>query len=192
MFKDSLQIDVKILAKYSRYIASQDSLVGDIPMIKKLHSGGVIYKSAEKELEIPLRVMSAEVAVTMDDVYGFNLEKLCLDIYEYAQSFLKDITKTLFSTLSQVTDFTGNVIDGKSKGVSHEVLIEMLEKIHINFDQEGNPLLPSIVIHPDMAKSFEKLKADEDLYKPRIDEIINRKREAYYAEKGCRGLSRID
>lgn len=192
MFKDSLQIDVKILAKYSRYIASQDSLVGDIPMTKKLHSGGVIYKSAEKELEVPLGVMSAEVAVTMDDVYGFNLEKLCLDIYEYAQSFLKDMTKSMFSTLSQVTDFTGNVIDGKGKGVSHEMLIEMLEKIHIDFDQDGNPLLPSIVIHPDMANSFEKLKSDEDLYKPRIDEIINRKREAYYAEKGCRGLSRID
>lgn len=192
MFKDSLQIDVKILAKYSRYIASQDPLVGGIPMTKKLHSGGVIYKSAEKELEVPLGVMSAEVAVTMDDVYGFNLEKLCLDIYEYAQSFLKDMTKTMFSTLSQVTDFTGNVIDGKGKGVNHEMLIEMLEKIHIDYDQEGNPLLPSIVIHPDMAKSFEKLKADEDLYKPKIDEIINRKREAYYAEKGCRGLSKID
>jgi len=43
-----------------------------------------------------------------------------------------------------------------------------------------------------MAKSFEKLKSDEELYKSRYDEIINRKREAYYAEKGCRGLSRID
>jgi hypothetical protein len=192
MFKDSLQIDVKILAKYSRYIVSQDSLVGDIHMTKKLHSGGVIYKSAEKELEVPLGVMSAEVAVTMDDVYGFNLEKLCLDIYEYAQSFLKDMTKTMFSTLSQVADFTGNVIDGKGKGVSYEMLIDMLEKIHIDFDQDGNPLLPSIVIHPDMAKSFEKLKADEDLYKPRIDAIINRKREAYYAEKGRRRLSRFD
>lgn len=98
----------------------------------------------------------------------------------------------MFSTLTQVTDFTGNVVDGKGKGLSHEMLIEMLEKIHIDFDQDGNPLLPSIVIHPDMAKNFEKLKADEDLYKSRFDEIINRKRDAYYAEKGCRGLSRID
>lgn len=192
MFRDSLQIDAKILAKYSRYIASQDALVGEIPVIKKLHSGGVIYKSADKELEVPLGVMSAEIAVIMDDVLGFNLEKLCMEIYEYSQSILKDMTTTMFSTLFQVTDFTGNVVDGKGKGVSFEMLIEMLEKIHIDFDQEGNPLLPSIVIHPDMAKSFEKLIADESTYKPIIDEIINRKREAYYAEKGCRGLSRID
>jgi hypothetical protein len=192
MFKDSLEIDAKILAKYSRYIISQDPVVGDISMIKKIHSGGVIYKSAEKELAVPLGVMSAEMAITMDDVYGFNMEKICLDIYEYAQTFLQDITKTMFSTISQVSDFTGNVIDGKGKGVTHELLIEMLEKIHIDFDRDGNPIMPSIVIHPDMAKTFEKLKADEGLYKSRIDKIINRKREAYYAEKGRRGLSRID
>lgn len=192
MFKETLEADVKILAKYSRYLAAQDPLVSDIPVTKKLHSGGVIYKSDEKELEIPLGMMSAEVIVAIDDVYDFNLEKTCTDIYEYAESFLRDMTKTMLSTLSQVTDFTGNVVDGKGKGISHEMLIEMLEKIHIDFDQEGNPLLPSIFIHPDMAKNFEKLKADEDQYKSRIDEIINRKREAYYAEKGCRGLSRID
>jgi len=192
MFKESLEADVKILAKYSKYIHSLDPLVGDIPFTRKLHSGGVIYRSEEKKLEIPLGMMSAEVSITVDDVYNFNLEKICIDIYEYAESFLKDITKTMFSTLSQVTDFTGNVVDGKGKGINHEMLLEMLEKIHIDFDQEGNPLFPSIVMHPDMAKNFEKLKSDEELYKPRYDEIINRKREAYYAEKGRRGLSRID
>ena len=192
MFKESLEADVKILAKYSKYIHSLDPLVGDIPFTRKLHSGGVIYGSEEKKLEIPLGMMSAEVSITVDDVYNFDLEKICIDIYEYAESFLKDMTKTMLSTLSQVTDFTGNVVDGKGKGVSHEMLLEMLEKIHIDFDQEGNPLFPSIVIHPDMAKNFEKLKSDEDFYKPRYDEIINRKREAYYAEKGSRGLSRID
>jgi hypothetical protein len=192
MFKETLETDVKILGKYSKYIISLDPLVGDIPSAKKLHSGGVIYRSEEKKLEIPLGMMSSEVSLTVADVYNFNLEKICTDIYEFAQGFLRDMTKTMFATLSQVTDFTGNVIDGKGKGVSHEMLLEMLEKIHIDFDEAGNPQFPSLVIHPDMAKSFEKLKSIEELYKSRYDEIINRKREAYYAEKGCRGLSRID
>src|SRR6266480_3181405 len=115
MFKETLEADVKILAKYTRYLVSQDPLVRDIPITKKLHSGGVIYKSKEKELEIPLGMMSAEVSITVDDVYNFNLEEICTDIYEYAESFLKDMTKTMFSTLQQVTDFTGNVLDGKGK-----------------------------------------------------------------------------
>lgn len=192
MFKETLEADMKIIGKYSKYIISLDPLVGDIPSAKKLHSGGVIYRSEEKKLEIPLGMMSSTVSLTVADVYNFNLEKICTDIYEFAGGFLSDMTKTMFATLSQVTDFTGNVIDGKGKGLSHEMLLEMLEKIHIDFDQEGNPLLPSIAIHPDMAKSFEKLKADEALYKVKFEEIITKKREAYYAEKGSRRLSRID
>lgn len=192
MFKETLEADVKILAKYSRYINSLDPLVGDIPITKKLHSGSVIYRSDKKKLEIPLEMMSAEVSITVDDVYNFNLEKICTEIYTFAETYLNSMKKMMFSNLTQVTDFTGNVIDGKGKGLSPEILLEMLEKIHIDFDQEGNPQLPSIVVHPDMAKNFEKLKSDEELYKPRFEEIINRKREAYYAEKGCRRLSRID
>lgn len=80
MFKETLEADVKILAKYSRYIVSQDPIVSDIPVTKKLHSGGVIYKSNEKEMEIPLGIMSAEVSITIDDVYDFNLEK---NLYRY-------------------------------------------------------------------------------------------------------------
>lgn len=192
MFKESMEADVKILAKYSRYLNSLDPLFGDIPITKKLHSGGVIYRSDKKKLEVPLEVMSAELSITLEDVDDFNLEKVCTEIYTFAETYLNSIKKMMFSNLSQLTDFTGNVIDGKGKGLNQEMLLQMLEKVHIDFDQDGNPQLPSIVVHPDMAKYFEKLKSDEELYKPRFEEIINRKREAYYAEKGCRRLSRID
>jgi hypothetical protein len=53
-------------------------------------------------------------------------------------------------------------------------------------------VLPTVVGHPDIAKIFEKLKSQESLYKTKFEEIINQKRKAYYAEKGCRRLSRID
>jgi len=192
MFNETLEADAKILRKYSEYIRSLDPIVGDIASTRKLHSGGVIYRSEQKKLAIPLGKMSAEVSVNVKDVFEFNLEKTCIDIYEFAESFLRDMTQTMFSTLSKVTDFTGNVVDGKGKGITHEMLLEMLEKIHIDFDQDGNPQLPSMIIHPDMAKAFEKLKSDEDMYKARYEEIITKKREAYYAEKGHRGLSRID
>ena len=192
MFKETLEADAKILRKYGEYIRSLDPIVGNIASTRKFHSGGVIYRSEQKKLAIPLGKMSAEVSVKVKDVFEFNLEKTCTDIYEFAESFLRDMTQTMFSTLSQVTDFTGNVIDGKGNGITHEMLLEMLEKIYIDFDQDGNPLLPSIIIHPDMAKAFEKLKSDEDIYKGRVEEIITKKREAYYAEKGHRGLSRID
>lgn len=192
MFIETATVDAKILYKYSRHLASQDPLIGGISLTNRLHSGGMVYKSDNEKLEIPLDRLSVGLTVTIEDVVNFNLEKTCMDIYEFGDSFRKDIAKTLFSTLEQVTDFTGNVVDGKGKGISHELIIEMLEKIDIGFDQDGNPYLPTFVIHPDMAKSLESLKADEIKYKARIEEIIEKKRKDYFAKKGYRGLSRID
>lgn len=192
MFRENLEADAKILGKYTKFIISQDPLVGDIPSKRKIHSGGAVYRSEEKRLEIPSRIMSSQIFITVADVYDFNLEKICCDIYEFSRNLLEDMTKNMFATITQITDFTGNVVDGKGKGLSYEMLLEMLEKIYIDFDEEGNPRLPSMVIHPDMAKSFEKLISEEPLYKKRYEEIISRKRESFYAEKGSRGLSRID
>lgn len=192
MLKETLATDVAILAKYWRFIMASDPLVGDIPTEKKLHSGGAIYRSENKKIEIPLGIMSSEVLVKVEDVYNFNLEKICTDIYDFAQQMLKQMTVSMFETLTQVTDFTGNVVDGKGKGISHEMLLEMLDKIYMDFDEEGNPQFPSMIVHPDMANHLQKLKAEEGMYKVKYDEIIERKRKAYYAEKGCRGLSRID
>lgn len=192
MFKNTPEVDAKILRKYSNYINSSDPLVGNISCARTLHSGGAIYRSEDKKLETPMRLLSSTVSRTVEDVNNFNLEKVCTDIYDLAQELLADIKKMMFKTLTQVTDFTGNVVNGKGKGLSHEMLIELLEKIHIDFDQEGNPMLPTMVMSPDMAKNFAKLKSQESLYKTRYEEIINQKRKAYYAEKGCRRLSRID
>ena len=192
MFKETLIADAKILSKFSRNLISQDHLLGKIPFTKRLHSGGMVYKADNEKLEIPLDRFSAKLTVTLEDIVNFNIEKTCMAIYEFGLSFREDIAKTLFSTLSQVTDFTGNVVDGEGKGISHELIIEMIEKIDIGFDQDGKPYLPTIVIPPALAKSFESLKADENKYKAKIEEIIEKKRKDYFAKKGHRRLSRID
>lgn len=192
MFEDNLETDTKILSKYTKYLTSQDPLLGDIPSYKKLHSGGIIYKSNEKKLEVPLSMLSSQISHTFEDIYHFKLEKICIEIYECAEQFHNEFKKIFFTTISQITDFTGNVVDGKGKGINGELILDVLDKTHIEFDRDGNPILPTMVVHPDMAKSVEKLKSQESLYKKRFEEIISKKREEYYAEKGRRGLSRID
>jgi hypothetical protein len=80
MFNESLEIDAKMLAKYLRYYVSTDPIVGDIPIRKELHSGGAVYKSGEKQLDVPLTMMSSTMAFTVADTYDFNLEKVCTDM----------------------------------------------------------------------------------------------------------------
>ncbi len=192
MYEETAEPDVRILSKYLNSLISNDPIIGGIGVSKRIHSGGSTYKSEEKKIGIPLQGISAELSFEVEDVYTFKLERICLEIYNIANSIVEKMTQSMFSTMTQITDLTGNVIDAKGKQFNYEIFIEMLEKIHIGFDEDGKPLLPTILMHPDSAKNIEKLKAEEDKYKPIIEEIINKKREAYYAEKGCRRLSRIN
>lgn len=192
MLKGRLEEDARILAKYFENLRSDDPIIGQIKAAKKLHSGGIIYKSEEKKLEVPMKRMSLEASTNINDIYDFNLEKICITVYEVAQNWLAEMKKMMFSTLSQVTEFTGNIVDGKGKGLSCEMLLEAMEKTHIEFDQDGNPQLPQVVVSPELAKNFDKLKKQETLFKEKFEEIISKKKEAYYAEKGSRRLSRLD
>ncbi len=108
----------------------------------------------------------------------------------------------MLTTLTQVTDFTGNVVDAKGKGFSKDVLLDLLDKIYIDFDAQGVPQLAKMLLVNDATKLgtaetdlptvIERFSLEDDSFKKRYEEIMSKKREAYYAEKGCRGLSRID
>lgn len=68
-------------------------------------------------------------------------------VYQYMDSMAADhaIQQTIFvfDSVSEVTEKAGNVI--KAKGaVSAEDILELMEKITIDFDTDGNPNMPSI------------------------------------------------
>jgi len=153
-------------------------------------------------LEVPLGMMSSVVTISKNDIYDFDLEKICIEIFEFSQSFLRDMRKTMLTTLTQVTDFTGNVVDAKGKGFSKDLLLDLLDKIDIDFDDQGVPQLAKMLVfnnatkfgtdETDVPKIIESFSSEDDSFKKRYEEIMSKKRKAYYVEKGCRGLSRID
>lgn len=192
MFKENTDIDITILSNYKNYLLTTDPLLKDIPVINKIHTGGYVYKSGEKDLSLPLEQVSSTLEIALSEVYNYEIESICDKIYVLAVGLNGELAKFMFRTLTKITDFTGNVVDAKGKEFSIAMMLEVLEKIHIDFDKNGDPILPTMVIHPNMAEKIQELKSEEAAFKDRVDEIIAKKREAYYAEKGSRRLSRVD
>jgi hypothetical protein len=64
----------------------------------------------------------------------------------------------------------------------------MLEKMYIEFDEEGQPKLPSLVMHPNLYEKVKEIKPTKEQEKTRA-EIIERKRSEYNAQKRTRRLS---
>jgi hypothetical protein len=179
-----------VLFKYISYLVSQNAFLKDIKITATTHTGGMLYIGDGKELHTPLSRMSCEASISHDSIYGFDLEGMCISVYQIAEEFCENLEKGLFSALYKITDFTGNVVDAHGQGINYDVLLETIEKLQIDFDDDGKPKLPTMVVHPDT-----KFKLDvegEAAYNARLDDIIARKKEVFYAKKGRRRLSRIN
>jgi hypothetical protein len=139
------------------------------------------------ELEpMPVRV---ELAFPRRDVIQCNIEPLLTILDEAAEQHLRQIMPALFETISRITDATGNKIDAGGKPFSAEMLLEALEQIEWSFDEEGEPIMPTLVMHPNMAKKLSELPPLTPEQEQAFADLKERKRAEYRAGKRHRRLS---
>ena len=85
----------------------------------------------------------------------------------------------------------GNVIDAKGSKFTFELFLNGLEKIQIEFDEKGTPLMPTLYISPEM---LEQVKANLEEwntnpeYKERFNALIDKKRREWNDREGNRRL----
>lgn len=132
--------------------------------------------------------MLAEASMTMSIAHA--IEGDFTDVYvamaETAEQILASLMPQMFGHISDICDATGNTISGAGRDI-WETLTEALESIEISFDSEGDPSLPTLVMHPDAAS---KLADPPEGFEERWNEIIRRKRDEWLATRRTRRLPR--
>jgi hypothetical protein len=113
------------------------------------------------------------------------------NIQSMAEEIIKQETRNIFSKFNDITKKTGKVVNGKGDPFTHDLLLELLEKIQIDFDDQGNPYMPALVVPPNIfSKLKEKLPEWEanPEYKRKFEEIINKKRREWHDRESHRKL----
>jgi len=70
-------------------------------------------------------------------------------IDKVAEDFAKQRTTLTLEKIHKTTEETGNVFDAQGQGITARLLNDMLEKMHLPFNEKGEPVMPSFVCHPD-------------------------------------------
>ena len=134
----------------------------------------------------------SEIKVTVEyhieDIRNYNIEKISEIMYEIGAKNLQKLYGLLFGTMKQVSDLTGNVAKGE---LTVDKILELLEKISIDFDDEGRPRLPQFLCGPKLYEKVSQLKLTSE-QQTRFSEIIDKKRKQHYAQRCYRRLSFID
>jgi hypothetical protein len=158
-----------------------------------IHEGRrtVIVRESGEVDETKLFQASAAFEIKASEVSAMSLQELHSRLDVAARGMAKQISQGFFQNVSEAVDKVGNAVDGKGRGFTPELILEVLERIWIEFDEHGRPQMPTMVIHPDQAtqvqQAFKQLDNDPDL-SDRFARLMDKKREEWRAREASRKL----
>ncbi|MBN1219905.1 MAG: hypothetical protein JXM69_13330 [Anaerolineae bacterium] len=167
---------------------SVDPLFGLMPWRSTEHYGPVRNVRGALPLDQTMPVIEAESSINMDTIHNTEIEDYVQFLAELATSSIQAFAPEFFKGLGEVTNAVGTSLDARGKPFSFDMLNDALERLYIEFDEEGEPILPALVMHPMMVERIRNMKPTPEQEK-RHAEIMERKKTEYYAKKRTRRLS---
>ena len=131
------------------------------------------------------KLHSAEISIDLRRVIDNDVSVLTEFIMQFSDQLHRMFMKTMFETLDQTTEKSGNQVDARN-GLKAGIE-EMLEKIIFGVDRYGIPTKPQLVVGAGLAHTIQKLSIEHDPeYEARIDAIAERKAADAIAEEARR------
>lgn len=143
------------------------------------------------EVPVGFHEVSGQGPIKKEDVRSIRLEAFTEMIINIAQELAKNRGRTFYSEMNAILDKAGRTYSVEGKFFTFEMLLHALEEVEVEFDERGNPILPTAVIPPAMEPVFNRViqEASTDPEKSHAwRELLNRKREAFNAKEANRKL----
>jgi hypothetical protein len=153
-----------------------------IPTIRSTMPSGNMVTNPPLMVEMPF-------TLEIKDVISGDPENLIASIDNAAEEGLKVVMPHIFDYLGRLCQAAGTASDAKGQKISHELIRQSLEKMQIDFDEDGNPIMPTMIMHPDMAAEVRKLPPLTEEEIRAFNELIERKRREFDDRRRRRKLS---
>lgn len=137
-----------------------------------------VVRADESVEDSPLKEASGEMALSLAEIPNMTHEDLKKKLDEIADKMAGQVQEHLFRTLNDSLDKAGQTVDAKGKPLTAETFFEVLEKLHIDFDENGQPKGLQLVVGPDLMPRIRELAEEEERnpeIRKRHDEIMQRK-----------------
>lgn len=180
------------LVKLMRALSKKDGLIALIPVGRdfegdKMSNGMVDGTIRDSEY----KTIQSETSIPTDEL----IEKGFLAHVESAQKVAEDMQRQqvqmIFKQLEEATKATGNVVDNNGGPFTHDTFLKAIETVWIDFSDDGQPYMPSLVVHPTLGNKLKELipkwEADPAL-KARLDAVLAKKKKEWDDRESDRKL----
>lgn len=150
----------------------------------------VVRPSGEVE-DNPLRLRSVSIEFKKEEVGQIALPALLRRLDAAAEQMAGEMARDIYGSIKTAVDRVGNAVDAQGKGLTATLMLEAFAKIEIEFDRGGQPILPTLHIHPSLREALElatrTLTTDPEL-REQFRRLISEKREQWREREANRKL----
>jgi hypothetical protein len=167
---------------------SLDPLLGAIRRVPIVHGGPTRVVRGSAPLDQKLSKIESMATLDMDAIRNTDIEKYSAFLYELARSTIDFLASDFIDRITEVADTVGNAMDAGGQSFSIDMLLDLLEKMAIEFDIEGKPIMPALLVNPQLHERIKDLEFTPEQEERRVA-IFARKKAAHDAKKRTRRLS---
>lgn len=183
---------IEVVNKYLRHLTRQDPLFSKIHEEHHFEGDKMSSRTVSGEIdESGYKKFSSEFTISREDIISKGPKAFIENIEKVAEDLKKHKAELLFGKLNEATEKTGNIVDLKGQPFTFDHYLEIFEKIWIDFDDEGNPYMPSLVIPPKdepMLKGKLLEWSANPECKKKFDKLIEKKKAEWYDRESHRKL----
>ena len=102
-----------------------------------------------------------------------------------------EMSKHFFAKVREEVESVGNVVNLRGGELTPEAILQVLEKLVVDFDERGYPVWPTIVTAPEKHEATEaawRELEENPRYRSQFKELIQRKFEEYRVRESNRRL----
>jgi hypothetical protein len=183
---------VEAINKYLKELINQDPLFSGIRVEHHFEGSRMSYKTVDGEPnETEYQAASSEFQIKKEDVIAKGAMAYVENLRDAAEEMKRQKAGYLFEKMKEVTHKTGNIVNGKGQPFSFELFVEIIKKIWIDFDGDGKPIMPAMVVSPELSEKLRVILPEWEKkpeYKKIIGDIVEEKRKKWNDRESHRKL----
>jgi hypothetical protein len=150
-----------------------------------------INRSDGSEDNQPYHEIQGLFSIEISEVPNLTPDKIRQKLDKIAGEMARQMSQNMFSEISRVTRQVGNEVNTQGQPLTKELFLQMVEKIDIDFDEQGHWIPPAIVIHPDLWEAkkdeFKSWESDPE-FQLKHEKLIAQKKEEWRDRENRRKL----
>ena len=160
----------------------------EIPQSNLIEGNKVLYIDEDgSSEEVTMEKAEVKIEIKLDEIEEMTHERVINKIDTMERDMAKKISNSAYELMSEAAKEAGNVISSAGKPISVCLLLEMIQDMHLSFDEEGQASGLTFAGNPKLSPSLEEVilqfKTD-----PRYRKLMEQKREEWRVRESRRKL----